>query len=82
MVGPLRGAAGISSSGHHRSPSGIYEVLELKVGSAHYRHKNVDDGPPGGARAGDLRMQCLRSPPLGQDNEYLQKPREKCSKNS
>jgi hypothetical protein len=29
--GPPGGAAGISSSGHHRSPSRIHEVPELKV---------------------------------------------------
>jgi hypothetical protein len=29
--GPIGGAAGISGSGHHRSPPGIYEVPELKV---------------------------------------------------
>jgi hypothetical protein len=29
--GPPGGAAGISDSGHRRSPSGIHEVLELKV---------------------------------------------------
>jgi hypothetical protein len=28
---PLAGAAGISGSGHHRSPFGIHEVPELKV---------------------------------------------------
>jgi hypothetical protein len=31
MTGPLGGAAGIFDSGHHRSPSRIHEVLELKV---------------------------------------------------
>jgi hypothetical protein len=29
--GPPRGAAGISGSGHHRSPSGIQEVPELEI---------------------------------------------------
>jgi hypothetical protein len=29
--GPAGGAADRSDSGHHRSPSGIYEVPELKV---------------------------------------------------
>jgi hypothetical protein len=31
MAGPLGGAAGISDIGHHRSPSVIHEVPELKV---------------------------------------------------
>jgi hypothetical protein len=36
--------------------------------------EDVNGGPPGGARAGDLRVQRLRSPPLGQGGEWLQKP--------
>jgi hypothetical protein len=44
--------------------------------------ENVDGGPPGGARAGDLGAQRLRSPPLGQGGEWLQNPRDKCSKSS
>jgi hypothetical protein len=39
-------------------------------------------GPLGGAGARDLGAQCLRSPPLGQGGEWLQKPRDKCSKSS
>jgi hypothetical protein len=44
--------------------------------------EDVDGGPPGGAGAGNLGAQRLRSPPLGQGGEWLQKLRDKCSKNS
>jgi hypothetical protein len=44
--------------------------------------RNVDGGPPGGVGAVDPRAQRLQSPPLGQDGEWLQKPRDKCSKSS
>jgi hypothetical protein len=68
--GPPGGAVGISDSGHHRSPSGTQEMLELKV---QYHPpstlRNVDGGPPRGIRAGDLGAQRLRSPPLGQGGE-------------
>jgi hypothetical protein len=37
--------------------------------------EDVDGGPPGGAEAGDPGAQHLRSPPLGQGGEWLQKPR-------
>jgi hypothetical protein len=43
---------------------------------------NVDDGPPGGAGARDSGAQRLQSLPLGQGGEWLQKPRDKCSKSS
>jgi hypothetical protein len=44
--------------------------------------EDIDDGPPGGAKARDLGRQRVRSPPLGQGGEWLQKPRDKCSNSS
>jgi hypothetical protein len=46
--------------------------------------RNVDDGPPGGAGAGlgFEGTQCLRSPPLTQGGEWLEKRMDKCSKSS
>jgi hypothetical protein len=61
------------------------EVTELEVRERPPSTvRNIDGGSPGGAGA-DLQFegtQCLRSPPLGQCGEWLQKPRDKCSKNS
>jgi hypothetical protein len=44
--------------------------------------RNIDGRPLGGAGAGDPGVQRLRSPPLGQGSEWLQKPRDKCSESS
>jgi hypothetical protein len=62
--------------------AGPREVSELQVWDVHHQRENIDDWPPGGARTRDPGMQCLRSPPLGHGGEWLQKPRDKCSKSS
>jgi hypothetical protein len=68
-----------------QSTTGSREVPELEVRECPPSMlRNVDDGPLGGVGAG-LRFegtQCLRSPPLVQGGEWLQKPRDKCSKSS
>jgi hypothetical protein len=62
---------------------GPREVPELKIRERPPSMlRNVDDGPPRGVRVGDPGAQRLRSPPLGQGGEWLQKPRDKCSKSS
>jgi hypothetical protein len=46
------------------------DVLELEVQERPPSTlRNVNDGPPGGARANDPGAQRLRSPPLGQGGE-------------
>jgi hypothetical protein len=64
--GPPGGAVGISDSGHHRSPSGTQEMLELKV---QYHPpstlRNVDGGP---REASELEIQersACEARPLG-----------------
>jgi hypothetical protein len=58
--------------------AGLREVPELKVREhPPLTLRNVDGGPPGGAGAGGPGAQRLRSPPLGQGGEWLQKPRYK-----
>jgi hypothetical protein len=54
------------------------EVLECPPSTL----RNIDGGPPRGDGAGDPGAQRLWSPPLGQSGEWLQKSRDKCSKNS
>jgi hypothetical protein len=62
---------------------GPREVLELKVQERPPSTlRNVNGGPPGGAKAEDLGAQRLRSPPLGQGGEWLQKRMDKCSESS
>jgi hypothetical protein len=43
-------------------------------GSAHHQHQNVDGGPLRGVGAEVSGEQRLRSPPLEQGGEWLQKP--------
>jgi hypothetical protein len=65
--------------------AGPYEVPELELWECQPSTlRNDDTGPPGGVGA-DLKFegtQCLRSPPLGQGGEWLQRPRDKYSKSS
>jgi hypothetical protein len=49
-------------------------VLSEGLAAATTDVEDVDGGPPGGVGARDPRAQRLRSPPLGQSGEWLQKP--------
>jgi hypothetical protein len=57
-------------------------VLPVGPGASTTEVEDIDDGSPGGARARDPGAQHLWSPPLRQGGEWMQKPRDKCSKSS
>jgi hypothetical protein len=49
-------------------------MLAIDLAAATSNVEDVDGGPPGGAGDGDPGAQRLRSLPLGQGSEWLQKP--------
>jgi hypothetical protein len=63
--------------------AGLWVVPELEIRERPPPTlRNIDSELRGGAKAGNPGVQHLRSPPLGQDSEWLRKPRDKCSNSS
>jgi hypothetical protein len=71
--GPPGGARAIGSEVGDVD-GGTPGVLAVGPTAATTEVEDVDGRPPGGVGAGDPGAQHLRSPPLGQGGEWLQKP--------